>query len=322
MLSVIIPVFKAEQSLRKCVDSILEQTYRNLEIVLIDDGSPDGSPEICDEYAKCDSRVKVIHQKNRGVSVARNTGLDHVSGEYITFVDSDDMVGRTYLETLRAGIEKCNTNISCCRISNLKNKKAIKDFYQTAHFPIFEVITSNEALIDIYRGKVEVGVSSCAKLYKRELFDSIRFPVGKIHEDSAVIPLVLYRGATIAKNDLELYYYRYNVDSITKNDFNQKRYDHLWSVDKCIRFFEEKNEIKIVEAAKSKKSLLMSIYAIKAKKVGVEVPPEYKISIFKALYYLRKNTSNDYYEFYLAMISPKLAHLFEYEKKLKQILRS
>lgn len=126
MLSVIIPVFKAEQSLRKCVDSILEQTYRNLEIVLIDDGSPDGSPEICDEYAKCDSRVKVIHQKNRGVSVARNTGLDHVSGEYITFVDSDDYIESDMYESMMKIVEQYNCDVVMCDcVKEFKDKTEI-----------------------------------------------------------------------------------------------------------------------------------------------------------------------------------------------------
>ena len=124
LISIIVPVYKAEKYLSECIDSIISQTYENFELILIDDGSPDNSGKICDEYAEKDKRIKVIHKENAGVSSARNIGLDNASGEYIAFIDSDDFVDKQYLEKLHCNLKHNDADISLCRLSYYKKDVA------------------------------------------------------------------------------------------------------------------------------------------------------------------------------------------------------
>ena len=119
LISVIVPVYKVEQYLDECIQSIVNQTYTNLEIILVDDGSPDNCPQICDEWAKKDSRIRVLHNKNNGVSAARNAGLTIAKGQYIGFVDSDDYIAADMYESLMVGIKQGNKKISCCLVNHV-----------------------------------------------------------------------------------------------------------------------------------------------------------------------------------------------------------
>ena len=318
VISVIVPVYKVEDYLRECVDSILAQSFADFELILVDDGSPDSCGVICDEYAKIDSRVRVIHQENMGLSGARNTGIDVAVGEYITFIDSDDAVLDIYLEQLLICAKRFNSDVACCKKEDFYEKipptNSIGKTYSC------RCISAAESIISIYNDFDYVGIYACAKLYKNSLFRNFRFPIGKIHEDQAVIPLVLYNANSVALIDLSAYLYRRRAGSITKSLFSEKRYDELWAIDSCISKFDKLNETEIVKAAKRKRKLLVSTYYIRALNSHSNVPKQYRTNLVSALGFIRRNTSDDYYEYYLGILNPKLALLFEWEKKLRQII--
>ena len=207
LISIIVPVYKTEQYLRKCVDSILAQTYTNIEVILIDDGSPDGSPILCDEYAQNDSRVKVIHQKNAGVSAARNAGLDIAAGEYIGFVDSDDWIEPDMYEVLMDIASKSGADIaasaSCGEMISGGGDKS------------FVHLSKEEAIIGLFSWKYDF-LSVCGKLYKCKMFYSIRFPNGvSINEDAIVSLQTIIKSNIICYTHYQSYHYILNPKSAT-----------------------------------------------------------------------------------------------------------
>lgn len=220
LISVIVPIYKVENYLKKCIDSIVNQTYKNIEILLIDDGSPDNCGIICDEYAKKDERIKVIHKENGGLSDARNYGIEASTGDYIIFIDSDDYVSESMCENLLICALENNADIVSCNfkeiyVDNNKekiNKQSIKES--------LEVYTNLEVIYKYFFDyTVDINVV-WNKLYKRELFfkrESIRFPKGKLHEDDYTIcKLYYYANKIVIINDV-LYYYIRRCDSITGN---------------------------------------------------------------------------------------------------------
>ena len=319
MISVIVPVYKVEAYLQECVDSILAQSYNDFELILVDDGSPDRCGEICDGYAAQDSRVRVIHQKNQGLSGARNSGMDVALGEYITFIDSDDMVSPQYLALLLQAAESSGADFSVCRTRIFADGQDPKR--KSYANPTTQAFPGKDACILLYDGRAEMPVNACGKLFRATVISALRFPVGRLHEDQAFTPLVCYRARKVATIDAELYYYRERNDSITQERFSLKRYDDLWAIDRCIDFFRDKNEEEIVAAAQKKRKRLLCSYSILARKSGVEVPEEYCVPLLSALLYLRKNVSSAKYEYFLSQVSPKLARLNAYERKLGQILK-
>lgn len=316
-ISVIVPVYKVEKYLHECVDSILAQTFSDFELILVDDGSPDNCGAICDEYAAKDSRVRVIHQENQGLSGARNSGIDIAEGEYITFIDSDDFVDARYLEILMEGA-KDGVGVVVCRHKEFADGDMLSNWQGEIVLRSFDKV---EALTALYDGNPQVPINACCKLLRRGLIGTYRFPVGKLHEDQAFTPYILYRAEQIVSCDAVLYHYRCNPASITRNTFSAKRYDDLWAVEGCIRFFKERGEETIVAAAEKKRQRLICVYAIYAKRDGVEVPEEYRISIPRALGYLRRHVSRDKYSYYLAQVNEKLVIWDAYLRKIETIFR-
>lgn len=208
LVSVIIPVYKVEPYLRRCIDSIIHQTYRNLEIILVDDGSPDNCGAICDEYALRDTRVKVIHKENNGVSAARNTGLDNASGKYVGFVDSDDHIVPEMYERLMMAIESDQADIVFCSYySELSPTDIRSDYSVELSLPTGE-----------YQERMRYGMSSVevwSRLFRSNLFDGIRFPEGRRYEDFIIMPALYDKANKIVGIDDRLYYYNlYNISSI------------------------------------------------------------------------------------------------------------
>ena len=316
-ISVIVPVYKVEKYLRECVDSILAQTYRDFELILVDDGSPDNCGAICDEYAAKDSRIRVIHQENQGLSGARNSGIDIARGEFITFVDSDDLVDCRYLEILmNAG--SGGADVTVCRYREFADGQLPSPWQGGWNQMSFG---RTDALVKLYDGSPWIPVNAWGKLFRRELIGDQRFPLGRLHEDQAFTPYLLYRARGIVSCDAALYHYRVNPASITRNTFSLRRYDDLWAIENCIRFFEERGETGILEAAGRKRQRLICTYAIYARRDGVEVPREYRISIPKALGYLRKHVSADKYSYCLAQVNPKLVIWDARLRKIEKILQ-
>lgn len=315
-ISVIVPVYKVEAYLHECVDSILAQTFSDFELILVDDGSPDNCGKICDEYAAKDSRIRVIHQENQGQASARNAALDVAKGEFITFIDSDDLVSKVYLEKLLDAMQK-DTDVTVCKFLYFKEDSELN--LQNENRKVdFKSYDSESIAAAIFNGIVSAG--PCAKLYRSGVIDSVRFPVGKIHEDVAFTPIVCYAARKTVCFDEKLYYYRQHPNSTTHSRFTAKRYDVIWTTDFCIRYFESKNALVIVKAAKKQRDYSLSTFAILAYRDKVKVPAEYRMSLTKALWRLRKMTDDNYFQYYLAQIHPKLPVLHAYWVKIKRIL--
>jgi len=213
LISVIVPVYNVEKYLPACIESILCQTYSELEIILVNDGSPDKCPEICDEYAKKDSRVKVIHQSNQGLSSARNTGIDNSSGKYIIFVDSDDTIEPTMVEDLYTCVIKYNCSMAACG-----RKYVFEDGKVVCKVPdnIEKVFSFSDAIREM-NTYFYFDMSAWAKIYKRELFDNIRFPVGRLSEDFFIMYKLIALSQKVAYISKPLYNYLQRKSSISRN---------------------------------------------------------------------------------------------------------
>jgi len=210
LVSVIIPIYKVEPYLIRCLDSILNQTYKNIEIILVDDGSPDNCPQICDEYAAKDNRIIVIHQENGGLSAARNTGLDIAKGEYISFVDSDDWVHLQYIEVLLTSALKENADIIIGNHIRVNNSLIQ---HEDKYLNIKSYRSLDALNILIYKAP-DSFVVSWSKLYKKELFNNVRFPLKQIHEDEFTTYQLFFYSKKISYTSKTLYYYFQRPDSI------------------------------------------------------------------------------------------------------------
>ena len=178
LISVIIPVYGVEKYIAQCLDSIINQTYKNLEIILVDDGSPDACPKLCDEYSKIDKRIKVIHKKNGGLSDARNVGIDICKGNYITFVDSDDWIEKDMIEQLYSLINKFSADISICNFLRTSDEK-MKIFNKNEKIKCYN---KYEAIRELLKGH-KIQDYAWNKMYKKEVFYNIRYPKGRNMED-------------------------------------------------------------------------------------------------------------------------------------------
>lgn len=211
-ISIIVPIYNVERYLNQCVKSIINQTYKNLEIILVDDGSPDNSGKLCDEYKEKDERIIVIHKKNGGLSDARNAGIEVATGKYIGFVDSDDYIEKDMYELLYNNMLREKAEISCCnRFLVYSNKTEIygeKKYYK--------VMNSQEA-IKLACKIGYIGISAYTKLYKRELFENIRYPKGKISEDMYTTYKLFDKANKIVYDSTPKYYYRQRKGSITNS---------------------------------------------------------------------------------------------------------
>jgi glycosyltransferase involved in cell wall biosynthesis len=240
MVSIIVPVYKVEKYLPRCLDSILAQTFIDFECILVDDGSPDNCPAICNEYAKKDSRINIIHKENGGQSDARNAGIEIAKGNYISFIDSDDFVTQNYLEYLYGLITKQDADISCCNylpirkdgiIIKSKNSLTKNKVYNKENFKeMFSVI--------LYEENTVVYDSVWAKLYKKKLFADIRFPNGKLFEDVRIIPQLLQKAEKIIFGKEKHYFYQIHQNSTTFQKFSEKNYDFINAIEEMCQFIE------------------------------------------------------------------------------------
>lgn len=236
LISIIVPIFNVEKYIHRCINSIVDQTYRNLEIILVNDGSKDNCGVICDEYAEIDSRIKVIHKENGGLSDARNVAIDIVTGDYITFIDSDDFVEADYVEYLYKLIQKYSADVSICNIN-----KTLEEKYKTDNIAndIQHVYKRQEAIEQMLYQKL-FDVSACAKLYKTELFKTIRYPKGMYYEDLATTYLVFDNCTKIVYGSLQKYNYILRENSITTSQFSIKRMELIDIAEQMLSFISAK----------------------------------------------------------------------------------
>ncbi len=317
-ISIIVPVYRVEAYLKECIDSILNQTFIDFEVILIDDGSPDRCGEICEEYAKRDERISVIHQQNKGLSGARNTGIEKAKGSLITFIDSDDIVLPQFLERMRTAFVRNRADIVACNTVQFEKTMANSNCLQ---FSEECVMSGKEAALLQYSGLDGLSVIACGKLYSKNLFEKIRFPEGKIHEDEAIIPILLYRADRVVTIKEALYGYRKRQDSIINQKFSVRRYDAVEAARNCAVFFRRHKEMALYNAATKHMRTFIAIYALLASKEGIsdQVPKRYRIANYRAIVYLRKSIPHKRYMYWVGQYNPKIVLIEEYLQKVKSI---
>lgn len=223
MISVIVPIYNVEPYLDKCIGSIVNQSYKNLEIILVDDGSPDRCPEICDQWATRDNRIRVIHKENGGLSNARNAGLAVATGELIGFVDSDDWITQEMYQLLYDNMVKCQSDIAACGVEMVwENGKEPCVLTKQGS----SVMDNREAMYAVVEEKW-IQAPVWYKLYKAELVKDIFFPVGKYHEDVFWTYQVVAKAKKVSVFDTICYYYVQRANSIMGTDYSIKRLDAL-----------------------------------------------------------------------------------------------
>lgn len=233
LITIVVPVYKVEQYLKKCVDSIINQTYKNLEIILVDDGSPDNCGNMCDEYANLDSRVKVIHKENGGLSSARNAGIEVATGKYISFVDSDDYITNDYIEYMYKILKQNNVKMSTCETKIIYEDKPILRNDTNSSVKILNKRDLFYAIL--FNQKSDV--SAYSKLYDIDLFEDIRYPNGIVYEDTATTYKLIEKCDRIAVGSKECYYYYTRLGSISKSKgFNKKELDYIKNTDEMLSY--------------------------------------------------------------------------------------
>ena len=240
-ISVVVPIYNVEKYLVKCIDSILNQTYKNLEIILVDDGSPDSCPDICDKYKIRDKRIKVIHKENGGLSDARNAGIEIATGKYICFIDSDDFISDEYVNILYNLFTNDDIDIAECDYFKFNEEKEVYSLKNNKQAN--KIISKKDMLNRLFDKKTSIRTTIvCNKLYKTKLFDEVKFPKGKLHEDEFTTYKIIYKSKKIAITNQKLYFYRNNNESIMGKKFNEKRYDALIALKQRKEFFKKYNE--------------------------------------------------------------------------------
>lgn len=251
-ISVIVPVYNVEQYLRRCVDSVLGQTFSDFELILVDDGSPDASGAICDGFARQDGRVRVIHQKNGGLSAARNAGIElalaESGSEYLCFVDSDDYLDKRYLEALLAAAEELDCPVAVCGVQRTAGEPL-------TGAPLGQPVRMDA--MDYYCRDAQTAVA-WNKLYRKALFAGVRYPVGRIHEDEFTTYRLLYAAGTAAVVDAPLYAYFQNPAGITGGSWKPGRMDALDAFQEQAAFARERGEERLLR--KAARSLIYGAY--------------------------------------------------------------
>lgn len=247
LISIVVPVYNVADYLEECIDSIRQQTYKNLEIIIVDDGSTDKSGEICDGYSQQDNRIKIIHQKNSGLSAARNTGIDTATGEFLFFIDSDDIIHHKCIETLYINLYNNNADISS---AELQRFKTIDNFSDKVVDGQLFLSDGEECCRKILYQKT-LDNSACAKLFKRQLFSNTRFPLGTLYEDLALIPIIYLNATRAVHQSVSLYFYRQRENSIIET-FTMKRTDVLNITDNLVDLMALSHP-QLLPAAKSRK---------------------------------------------------------------------
>ena len=249
-ISIIVPVYNVENVLRRCLNSILEQTYLDFELILVDDGSKDLSGSICDKYADKDNRIIVIHKENGGLSSARNAGIEVAAGKYIMFVDADDLIHFKAIELEIAILEENDADILICPLKRFSKDSEINPFSNIEQLHGISVISGLEAEKGFFNNpSASMYVSSCGKVFKRMLFDDIRFPEGRLFEDEFTTYKLYYKSKKIVVVDTALYFYFINSAGITQNLDINKRFDEYDAKKERLEFFRNNGQIKLYHLA-------------------------------------------------------------------------
>lgn len=309
LITIIIPIYEVEKYLHRCVNSVLAQTYTKLEVILVDDGSPDNCGKICDEYAKKDDRVRVIHKSNGGQAEARNFGIDMAQGDYLGFVDGDDWLELDMYEKLYEALIENHADLSMCGLNYIYKKNVVvKRIFDK------QTIIKKDELIRMYFTEDTILSSPCNKLYKKELFEHIRYPVGKVFEDR-YISLELFSNVDKAVDigKAKYNYLRRNGSTVNRQ-FNPKFLTYLEIAENEKLFINEKysefNHLAIESPAKVAKILMVSIAAQSNFKKNKEVYNELIEYLAKEIDNMRGSISKDKLNYYKKICKHRLAFRF------------
>ena len=244
-ISVIVPVYGVEKYLPACIESILNQTFTDFELILVDDGSSDRCPAICDEAAERDVRVRVIHQANQGLSAARNAGIEIACGEWLGFVDSDDYIAPQFYEKLYQTAQRTDADCAICSVQNVdeSGKPIDSALMRVAD----EVKTGREVLRKIGRDDVTPYLTAWNKLYRRKLFNTLRYPAGRQNEDVFVFAELfcqVQRAACVAE---PLYFYRKRIGSLMNSAVTLRNLDEMWAYVNCFEHLQQDDEESILK---------------------------------------------------------------------------
>lgn len=256
LISVIVPVYNAEKYLSKCVASIREQTYQNLEIILVDDGSRDKSAELCDALALEDSRIIVIHKENGGAASARNAGIDAMHGDYAGFVDADDWIAPEMYEVLLQRMMEEKTQISCCGAAIVKGQEICKYFYP--NLDVQFTVGDSDAQLELIRGSRITNVL-WDKLYAAEIFDGLRQKTGVYLDDLAVQYLFIAKAKRVTYTAQPMYYCYQSENSITRRHFSTCFFDWITSTEERLVFYRENYPACVPAAYNQYITLCMSL---------------------------------------------------------------
>lgn len=245
LISIIVPVFNVQQYLQVCIDSILQQTYPEIEIIIVDDGSTDESSQICDNYLEKDNRIIVIHQENKGLSAARNAGIDRASGQFFLFVDSDDCIHKDMVACLYKKLIQYDADISICSYQIIKENETLPLLKSVNSKFVTEILTGKECLARACEHESLQMIVTWNKLYRKELFDRIRFPVGKVHEDEFTTYKILYPLQKCVYYKKPLYFYRQRNGSITKVVKSGSAICKVQALGEQLEFFHQKREVAL-----------------------------------------------------------------------------
>lgn len=247
LVSVIIPVYNVKKYLKECIESVIRQSYTKLEIILIDDGSDDGSEFLCDELKEKDSRIVVVHQNNKGLSGARNTGLDIAAGEYIFLLDSDDVIHKSTIEILYNCICQTNTGVVVGSFKTIMENE-VADITESLSICDSATKTGKEMLLDFYKSsdyyfRISM-ITAWGTLYKKSCFQKMRYPLGRYHEDEYVTYRIIYESETVCYLPVRLYYYRQRNGSIMTSISVMRRVDDTLDafIAKAAYFFNHKEK--------------------------------------------------------------------------------
>lgn len=234
LVSLVVPIYNVENYLSECIESIIGQRYKNIEIILVNDGSTDNCEVICKEYVAKDSRIVLVNKKNGGLSEARNVGLAIAKGEYICFIDSDDYISECYVSSMLNKAISENADIVCCGFYKKKEQEIIDEICVDEQY----AFSNKQALIDIFSAKSKIYPVAWNKLYKRSIFvdNNIIYPIGKLHEDELTTYKLLYFSEKIVVLNQSLYSYRIRANSIMRNKFGQKRMEFINELTKIEEF--------------------------------------------------------------------------------------
>lgn len=316
-LSIIVPVYKVEAFLDKCVESILAQTYTDYELILVDDGSPDRCGDMCEDWAKKDVRIRVIHKENGGLSDARNAGIDVALGNYIGFVDSDDYVRKDMFEVMITNLEQYNADISMCGYADVYADGIRKESNDHKVY----VWNQKEAIHQILLGKL-LSVHAVTKIYKKELFLDVRYPTGKVSEDAFVIMDILDKTSCAVFTPYTLYYYVHRSESIKTDTFKDRDKDRIEAHVKNYKYIRE----KYPDLARLANDRVIGAYGYVGHKIALDYHPKMNGDWVVIKKYLKRNIDKIWSSQYFSLkrklsLTLLIINRFIYKKLIVNIYR-